>query len=152
MANSPLVMHCSASAHCPSLIRDKVRQLARLTLRAMFRRWLIPFIALLLATAPMVSLAAKAQRGTMLQELCAPSGAKILIAVDLGIKAPDASHDQHDCCGACGPAGASGLAHALATLPLPVGQDATRYPLESPVWGATARLSDAAPRAPPASL
>ena len=114
----------------------------------LFRRWLSWILIALLAAAPLMTVAAKAQRGTLLQEICAPSGAKQIIALDLS-QAPNgtAAHDPQDCCAACG---SFGLALPSPVWPpLSATQSSQTIPLPGVFASALARQwQPAAPRGP----
>jgi Protein of unknown function (DUF2946) len=114
------------------------------------RRWLSVLLIAVLAGAPVASFAAKARHGTLLQEVCSPSGAKLLIALDLGGPQgnPSASHDQHDCCGGCGPF-ALALPALATSLPAHAHSVAQQGLSHVFVPGAAALWNPAAPRGPP---
>lgn len=116
----------------------------------MFRHWFSILLIAVLAGAPVASFAAKARHGTLLQEVCSPSGAKLLIPLDVNMSQgdPSASHDQHDCCGGCGPF-ALALPALAASLPARAHSAAQLGLSHVFAPGAAALWNPAAPRGPP---
>ncbi len=116
----------------------------------LFRHWLSILLIAVLAGAPVASFAAKAKHGTLLQEVCSPSGAKLLIPLDVNVPQgdPSAAHDQHDCCGGCGP-----FALALPAVPVLPAKRAPSVAAKTQSHGVVQRVATrwnpAAPRGPP---